>query len=78
MSRDDSCPEDARAFARWDRLGRDCGHDCGWTHYGECVQCLKLESEAACRDDDDDDDDDHDRACDSDRDAAWERAQDEP
>ncbi len=37
MQRDDSCPEDARAFARWDSLGdeREYDKDEGWARAQE-------------------------------------------
>lgn len=47
----DCCPEDARAFARWDRLGQTCGHDLtdedAVSPDGECIECIKLADEDA-------------------------------
>lgn len=65
MRPDDSCPEDARAFARWSALGAECpsGHDSEFTPDGECVECLKLGADDASE-------------ADHARDEARERAQD--
>lgn len=68
MGRDDYCPEDARAFARWGALGRDCGHESECTPDGECIECLRLGDEDAAHAD-------HEREYD--KDEAWSRAQDD-
>ncbi len=45
--RDDACPEDARAFARWDSLGCVCEahEEAEFTSDGECIECLRRREE---------------------------------
>jgi len=49
----DASPEDARAFARWNGLGRECDHDGAETTLGgQCVRCLQLADDARTAGDD--------------------------